>query len=396
MVKIHYIVQTGKMSKMKKISYLNLTAKPNILETTSRRPIAFFLPTLHGGGAERVVVNLLKGMLSQNIPLDLVLATAEGPYLNQVPDGVRVINLAAGRVIKAILPLSKYLRQNQPLALLSHLNHANVVALLAGKLARTETRLVVVEHNTMSSDKSKLIRAKLVPPLMKWLYPSADAIVGVSTGVSRDLELQLGLPEGKVTTIYNSVVDDELIAKSKAELNHPWFQYGGVPVFLAVGRLTQQKDFSTLLEAFALLRKQKHARMIILGEGECRSELEAAIACLGISEDVSLPGFVENPYAYLSRASAFILSSLWEGLPTVLIEAMACGCPVIATDCPSGPDEILEAGKYGHLVPVGDAVAMSEAMLQVLDASINQDFLLQRGMFFSTDKSISEFMALLR
>lgn len=380
---------------MKNLPGLNLTTKPEILEPTSTRRIAFFIPNLHGGGAERVAVNLLKGMSSQNIPLDLVLATAEGPYLNQVPDSVRVVNLAAGRVIKAILPLSKYLRQNQPVALLSHLSHANIVALLAGKLARTETKLVVVEHNTMSSNKSKLIQAKLVAPLMNLLYPSADAIVGVSTGVSRDLELQLGLSEGKVITVYNPVVDNELIAKSKADLNHPWFQDGEVPVFLAVGRLTQQKDFSTLLKAFALLRKQKHARLMVLGEGECRSELEAAIACLGISEDVSLPGFVENPYAYLNRASAFILSSRWEGLPTVLIEAMACGCPVIATDCPSGPDEILEAGKYGHLVPVGDEVAMSEAMLQVLEIPVDRNLLVQRGMSFSVDKAISEYLALL-
>jgi len=155
---------------MKNLPGFNLTTKPEILEPRSTRRIAFFLPNLHGGGAERAAVNLLKGMSSQNIPLDLVLATAEGPYLNQVPDGVRVVNLSAGRVIKAILPLSKYLRQNQPLALLSQLSHANVVALLAGKLARTETKIVVVEQNTLSSDKSKLIRGKLVSPLMKLLY----------------------------------------------------------------------------------------------------------------------------------------------------------------------------------------------------------------------------------
>ena len=360
------------------------------------RPIAFFLPNLHGGGAERVTVNLLKGMVKYNVPLDLVLASVEGPYLNQVPPQVRIVNLAAGRVIKAILPLSNYLKQNQPIALVSHLNHANVMALLAGKLARTETRLVVVEHNTLSSAKSSLIRGKFVPPFMKWLYPSADAVVGVSNGVARDLEQQLGLPKGKVITTYNPVIDNELIAKAKAPLNHPWFSYADWPVFIAVGRLTKQKDFSTLIKAFALLRKEKHARLIIFGEGECRIELEALINNLGIFEDVSLPGFVENPYAYMSKASAFILSSVWEGLPTVLIEAMACGCPVIATDCPSGPYEILEAGKYGHLVPVGDAEAMSKAMLQVVETPVERDMLLQRGMFFSTEKSVSEYMALLR
>jgi glycosyltransferase involved in cell wall biosynthesis len=361
----------------------------------STKRIAFFLPNLHGGGAERVVVNLLKGMLSQDVALDLVLAKAEGPYLTQVPDRVRMIDLNGGRVINAIAPLSKYLRQNQPMALVSHLSHANVVAVLAQKWAGTGTKLVLVEHNTMSFAKSQLRRAKLITPLRKWLYPSADAIVGVSQGVARDFELQLGLPPGKVITIYNPVIDEELLAKAKSPANHPWFEDKDVPVFLAVGRLTQQKDFSALIQAFHLVRKQRQARLIILGEGECRSELEAMINKLGINEDVSLPGFTDNPYAYMSRASAFVLSSRWEGLPTVLIEAMACGCPVISTDCPTGPDEILEGGKYGRLVPVGDIVAMSEAMLQVLETPTDRDGFVSRAMFFSLDNSVSGYLAAL-
>ncbi len=357
--------------------------------------IAFFLPSLYGGGAERVAVQLLKGMSGRNVPLDLVLATAEGPYLDQVPKQVRVVNLAAGRVVKAVLPLSDYLRQEKPRALLSHMDHANVTAVVARELARTKTRLVLVEHNTLSVSRSKLLRARLIPPLMKLLYPRADAIVGVSRGVAQDLETQLGIAEGKVSVIYNPVVDDALIAKAKAPLDHLWFQEGFPPVFLAVGRLSEQKDFLTLIKAFELLRRRRLARLIILGEGESRSELEAAIASLGISEDVFMPGFVNNPYAYMSRANGFVLSSRWEGLPTVLIEAMACGCPVIATDCPSGPKEILESGVYGSLVPVGDAKALSAAMLQVLEAPANRDVLVQRAMHFSIDRVVPEYLALL-
>lgn len=359
--------------------------------------IAFFLPNLHGGGAERVAVNLLKGMSARNIPLDLVLATAEGPYLAQVPKQVRVVNLAAGRVVKAILPLLHYLRHERPCALLSHINHANVVAVLAKELAHIKTRLVLVEHNTLSVDTRQflLLRGRLVPPLMKLLYARADAIVGVSKGVARDLENELGIAEGKVNVIYNPVVDDVLVDKAKAPLDHQWFQAGTPPVFLAVGRLTQQKDFLTLIKAFELVRRQRLVRLLILGEGESRSELEAMSTKLGISEDVSIPGFVENPYAYMSRASAFVLSSRWEGLPTVLIEAMACGCPVIATDCPSGSKEILEAGVYGPLVPVGDATALSAAMLQVLEAPTNRELLVQRAMCFSVDRIVPEYLALL-
>jgi glycosyltransferase involved in cell wall biosynthesis len=367
----------------------------NYLIIMNTRPIAFFLPTLHGGGAERVVINLLKGMSNYQTPLDLIVATTDGPYLNQVPPQVRVINLATGRVIKAILPLSNYLRKNQPIALISHMNHANVVAVLAKKIVRTKTKLILVEHNTLSSEKSNLIRARFVPPFMKLLYPFADEIVAVSQGVAEDLESQLNLEKGKVNVIYNPIVDDELIAKGKLPLDHPWFEKGSPPVFLAVGRLTYQKDFLTLIKAFGILRSHKLARLIILGEGEQRTELEAMINQLGIVESVSMPGFVDNPYAYMSRAIAFVLSSRWEGLPTALIEAMACGCPVIATDCPSGPREILEAGKYGALVPVGNEIALSTAMLDILNSSVNVDVLVQRTRDFSVEKANSQYLSLL-
>ncbi len=356
--------------------------------------IAFFLPNLHGGGAERVAINLLQGMSEKDLILDLVLASAEGPYLNQVPSRVRLIDLAAGRVINSLVPLSHYLQHNQPDALFSHLSHANVVAVLARKFARTKTKLVLVEHNTLSAAKSKLFRSKFVPLLMKSLYPQADAIVGVSQGLATDLESQLGFPKGRVTPIYNPVVDCQLMAKAKTPLNHPWFQPGSPPVFLAVGRLTPQKDFLTLINAFALLRKKRLARLMILGEGESRSELEAAIAMLKVAEDVSMPGFVENPYAYMYNASAFILSSRWEGLPTVLIEAMACGCPVVATDCPNGPREILSGGKYGTLTPVGNVEALSLAMFEVLKP-MNRELLIQRTLDFSHEKAVSNYLALL-
>ncbi|PPS39829.1 glycosyltransferase [Chroococcidiopsis sp. TS-821] len=356
--------------------------------------ISFFLPALYGGGAERVTINVLKGMIQRGVACDLVLASAEGPYLEQVPEQVRIVNLNAGRVIKAILPLSNYLRREKPKALVSHLNHANVAAILAKKLTRATTRLVVVEHNTLSVDRAKLWRGKLIPPLMKLLYPQADAVVGVSQGVVQDLETYLKLRQG-ISVIYNPVVDDVLLTQAAAPLDHPWFQEGTLPVFLAVGRLCEQKDFLTLIKAFALLRRKKPARLMILGEGEERNRLEDAIATLGISQDVALPGFVANPYAYMSRASAFVLSSRWEGLPTVLIEAMACGCQVIATDCPSGAKEILDAGVYGKLVPVGDVDAMAFAMQQVLETSTNRDRLIQRAMYFTIDRAVPEYLTLI-
>jgi glycosyltransferase involved in cell wall biosynthesis len=361
----------------------------------SERRIAFFLPTLAGGGAERVALNLLKGMLERDVLLDLVLADATGPYLDQVPAGVRLIDLGTGRVTKAIPALAKYLKETKPVAMLSHMNHANVSAILARELARSKAKLVVVEHDTLSAVKSELSRSRFVPPAMKWLYPRATSIVGVSQGVSTDLDSELGFRPGTVKTVYNPVISPDLMAKADMPVEHPWFQPGQPPVFLAVGRFTPQKDFSNLVQAFGILRKQQDARLMILGEGDLRGELESEIASLGLTSDVSLPGFVQNPYAYMSKSTAFVLSSRWEGLPTVLIEAMACGCAVVATDCPSGPDEILGSGKYGLLVPIENASALAAAMVKTLENPLDQSSSIERGMYFSTDRAVSDYLDLL-
>jgi glycosyltransferase involved in cell wall biosynthesis len=358
--------------------------------------IAFFLPNLHGGGAERVAVNLLKGLLADpELALDLVLARAEGPYLKEVPSAVRIIDLAETGVMRAVLPLAKYLRESKPYALIAHLEHANVAAVLSKQLSRTATRVVLVEHENPSAGKPKVLRGRLVPLFMKLLYPRAEAIVSVSQGIAQALQARINLADGQVSTIYNPVVDDALMVKARATLDHPWFQPDCPPVFLAVGRLTEQKDFLTLIQAFAQVRQHKLARLLILGEGEDRSALEAEIQRLGLTEDVGLPGFVDNPYAYMHRASAFVLSSRWEALPTVLIEAMACGCPVIATDCPFGPQEILAAGKYGALVPVGNRQALAHSMLTVLDVPQNLDLLAHRSLDFSVQASVGNYLSLL-
>ncbi|MDJ0571371.1 MAG: glycosyltransferase [Pleurocapsa sp. MO_192.B19] len=359
------------------------------------RAIAFFIPAMYGGGAERVVLNLLEGMTAKDLPLDLVLASAEGPYFDRVPQTVNIVDLKAGRIIKSILPLVRYLRTNRPRVLISHLGHANVIALVANYLSGTNTPIVVVQHNTLSAARSTLWRANLIKPMMKWLYRHADAVVTVSQAAARDLEIGLGLAEKSVQTIYNPIVDRRLLAQANEPLNEPWLQPGSPPVFLSIGRLTAQKDFATLLRGFATVNQQLDARLIILGEGELRQELEALAQNLGIAESVSLPGFVNNPYPYFKAASAFVLSSRWEGLPTVLIEALACGCPVVATDCPSGPLEILAQGKYGHLVPIGDSAALAAAMIQVLDKSPETEFLVKRSQDFAVERSVTEYLQLI-
>jgi glycosyltransferase involved in cell wall biosynthesis len=202
--------------------------------------------------------------------------------------------------------------------------------------------------------------------LEHYFYPWADAIVAVSKGVADDLAGAARLPRDRIKVIYNPVVTEVLFRKAEEPLEHPWFLPGCPPVILGVGRLTAAKDFPTLTRAFARVRESQSARLLILGEGKERDSLEKLVRELGLERDVSMPGFVDNPYAYMRRSSLFVLSSAWEGLPTVLIEAMACGCQVISTNCPSGPEEILDGGKYGELVRVGDAEAMSSAMLRAL------------------------------
>jgi glycosyltransferase involved in cell wall biosynthesis len=201
-------------------------------------------------------------------------------------------------------------------------------------------------------------------------YPYAHAIVTVSHGVAEDLARFIRLPSSRIRVIYNPVIGTAPLKEAPNFSNHPWLGERNYPLIVAVGRLTAQKDFGMLLRSLALMRHQSAARLIILGEGEQREELQHLAAELGLSEIVDMPGFVPNPCSYMAHATVVALSSRWEALPTVLIEAMACGTRVVSTDCPSGPSEVLAGGKYGRLVPVGDAAAMASALLDVVQGKV--------------------------
>jgi glycosyltransferase involved in cell wall biosynthesis len=328
--------------------------------------LAFFLPNLDGGGAQRVVLNLIKGIVAHGYQVDLVLAQAKGPYLAQVPEAVRLIDLNASRSLYSLWPLVHYLKRVHPEALLSAM-HVNLVALWARRLAGVSTRVVVSEHNVLSyaSQHALTWRGRFLPPLTRF-YRWADEVVAVSEGAGDHLAGIVGMPRQRIQVIYNPVVSPELQQKLQSPLEHPWFQPDQPPVLLAAGRLAAEKDFSTLIHAFAHVRQTRPARLMILGEGEERSGLEAQIRQLGLEKDVSLPGFVDNPYAYMIRAALFVLSSKSEALPTVLIEALYCGLPLVSTDCPGGAREILDHGRYGQLVPVGDRIALAQAILVAL------------------------------
>jgi glycosyltransferase involved in cell wall biosynthesis len=337
------------------------------------RAIAFFLPAVRGGGAQRVVVNLVEGITGRGLPVDLVLAEADGVFLDHLPPAVRLVDLGASRLLGSLRPLAGYLRRERPRVLVSSMSHANLVALWAARLAGWVTPVVVTEHNTMSQSTrhDNPVARGLWPYLLRTFYPWASNVVAVSRGAADDLARTSGFPREQVEVVYNPVITPTIMALAREQPDHPWYAPGQPPVILGVGRLTRQKDFPTLIRAFAEVRRRRAARLILLGEGEDRSKLEVLVRQLGLTQDVSLPGFRENAIAFMANSALFVLSSAWEGLPTVLIEALAAGARVVSTDCPSGPREILQEGRLGALVPVADVPALSQAMIHALEQPAN-------------------------
>ncbi|HEX4145212.1 MAG TPA: glycosyltransferase [Pirellulales bacterium] len=363
--------------------------------------LAFFISQLGCGGAERVTVNLIRAAADAGIPIDLLLARAEGPLLSEVPSQVRIINFRAARLQRAIPKIALYLRRERPWGIISQITHANLVCLIARALAGTKTPLVAVEHNHFSAMRAAGGVRPRVERLARWLYPWADHIVAVSSGAARDVEQCLGLPAHRVRTVYNPIVDARLLARAEEPCPHPWLADGTSrttdeqPVLLTVGRLAPQKDHATLLHALAIVRRTRAARLVIFGEGAERARLESLRRQLGLEAAVDLPGLTDNPYAAMRAASLFVLSSRFEGLPTVLVEALACGCPAVSTTCPSGPAEILADGRYGTLVPPENPEALAAGILQGLDWHWDRDKLRRRGAEFSMDASLHEYLDIL-
>jgi len=330
--------------------------------------VALFVPSLAGGGAERVMVNIAKGLINHGIMVDIVLAKAEGPYLSEVPNKARVFNLNVSRVLYSLPRLINYLREERPNALLSTLHHANIIAVWAKLLSGVPVKVLLREATVILKryQETRNIKIRIMPWFISYFYNQADAVIAVSKEVAGGLK-RLGVDEQKIKIIYNPTVTPEIFSKSNEPLMHPWFSSGEPPVILGVGRLTKEKDFATLIRAFALVQKSIPCRLLILGEGEERPYLEALARQLKVSDKIQLPGFMKNPFKYMKNAAVFVLSSKWEGLPNVLIEAIALGVPVVATNSSSGVVEILENGKWGKLVPVGDEKALAQAILEILN-----------------------------
>jgi glycosyltransferase involved in cell wall biosynthesis len=387
--------------------------------------LAIFVRSLAGGGAERNMAQLAGGLAERGHRVDLVLGRGGGAFAGEVPPGVRRVELGGprwGRTAAALLrdpaaarvllpslvsahppavlacapPLADYLRAERPDALFSALVYSNVAALWARRLAGTDTRVVVSERNAVFArvDGDPRRRTRRIPELLRRFYPEADAIACVSGGVADDVARATGIPRERIRATWSPVVTPGL-ATARSEPPHAWLAPGAPPVVLGVGKLKPQKDFETLVRAFARLRAERAVRLVILGQGPQRSRLEDLARRLGIAEDVLLPGFASDPFAWMRHAAVFALSSAWEGLPSVLIQALACGCPVVSTDCPHGPREILEGGVHGPLVPVGDDAALAGALARVLDQPPAADALRRRAAAFSVAPVVEATLPLL-
>jgi glycosyltransferase involved in cell wall biosynthesis len=334
--------------------------------------VALLLPSLECGGAERVFVTLANAFERRGLPVDLVVATRTGSLSREVAPGVNLVVLGGSRAIASLAPLVRYLRRTRPAAILSTMIDMNLLVMAATLLVRPP--VVVLRETTTASVHAREgggLTNAVMAGLRRWAYRRADHVVSPSRGVADDLERIYRIGASMIVMIPNPV-DIEQLRRLAGDPDRPVaFVDSSAPLIVAVGRLSQEKDYPTLIAAFARVRRGSPARLLILGEGDERPALERLVDQLGLRDEVRMPGFLDNPFAYMSDASVFVLSSRYEGLPNSLLQAVAVGVPVVATDCPSGPREILEDGRWGRLVPVGDVEGMAAAIGDALHGHVD-------------------------
>lgn len=389
--------------------------------------IVILIPSLTGGGAERTALRTAGGLAARGHRVDIVLFRPTVAYPDEVPRNARLIvlcgraewerrsrgdmpagvlwrtdraslfrlvGLIAGllREFPAAAPLllrraalfralrlAQYLARERPDVVFANLPQAEYAAFFTVRLLSPAPPVVPVMRNIVEPDSRRTRRRRL-------LLPQGTRIVAVSRGVADSVSAHTGIERGRIDVIYNPAVTPAALERGRTAPDHPWFRDGGPPVVLGVGRLAPQKDFATLIEAFRLVLAERPCRLLILGEGPFRQDLEDRVRSLGLEDAVSMPGWSDNPYAFMARAALFVLSSRHEGFPGVLVEALACGCPSISTDCPAGPAEILEDPDL--LAPVGDPEALAATMLRALARPADAAKLRAAAARFSLERTV--------
>ncbi len=365
-----------------------------MINKTHTTKVAIVLPFFGDGGMERAMINLTKGLLLKNIEVEFVLLKkGYGTFSNEIPAGVKIVELNSLNFLTSIFKLRGYLLQEQPTVLLSLSTPANVVSIVASKTTRGTRRVIVSTQVAVKTDITTTKLKAMLRPLVYKIYNFADVVHVVSRGIGDDLE-SFGVRAEKIKLIYNPVISPEILMEAHKPISHPWFVDGPlkVPLVFTITRLVPQKDLPTLLRAFAIVRKSKNMRLAIIGEGPLRVELEDLAKELGIEKDFALLGFIGNPYPYINRANVFAISSAWEGFCVAIAEALAFGLPVVSTDCPHGPREVLENGKYGKLVPVGDAQSLAKGILESLENPLPREFIKEGAKRFTIESITEEYI----
>jgi glycosyltransferase involved in cell wall biosynthesis/GT2 family glycosyltransferase len=371
--------------------------KDKILYKSDKKiKITFFIENLDGGGAERVTVNLLKNLNKNIYETSLILLEKRGFFLKDVPEYVKIGSIGSKSLLKNLFFLINYFKQQKPDIFISESPILNILSIFAKIISREKHKVIIIEHNVFSLSAEnvskflkRLVAKFLFPFLIKIFYRYAEAIVCVSNGVADDVIKITGL-KNKIEVIYNPIVSQEIYDLSSQHVNHPWFLDKKEPIIIAVGRLFKVKDYPTLISAFSIMRKKRRAKLLILGKGAELDKLKRLVTSLGISSDVDFLGFQENPYKFMSKADVFVLSSMHEGFGNVIVEAMVCGVPVVSTDCKSGPNEIIENGKSGLLVPPRDPDALADAILKILSNQVLSEKLSSNGRLRANNFSILE------
>ena len=358
--------------------------------------IALFLPSLEGGGAERAFVELANQLVDLGVRVDLVLVRAKGPYLSELRNEVRVVDLRSSRTSFAVFKLSRYIRQNGPDVVLSGLDNANIASMIACMLAGCSNRAVLTQR-AMLSECWRLQHPythRICLFIIRLLYARARLIVSNSYAASDELQKKFGIPQSRLAVIHNSVDLARIQRLALEEPGHPWLASPIKSLILSVGSLTPRKDYPTILRALSIVRESRECKLIVLGEGSEREKLERLARELAIEDSVQFLGFDPNPFRWMGRARVMASSTLAEGCPNVIQQALACGTPIVATDCPGGTSEILEGGKWGRLVPVGNPKAMAEAIIATLQDKIHPDGRM-RAAAFNPKRNAEEYLKLI-
>lgn len=374
------------------------------MESPKKIDISFFLVKPSGGGGERVVLEVARNLSREGKRVELVLMRKEDIPEGFRDEGISIVHFNTSRFVRAFFLLCQYLKKTHPHTMLATNEHTSIILVLAKSVMRAKVRVVLRVGIPLSIQFARYskFRDRLIPFLSRILYPRADHIIAVSRGVREDLIKTLGVKEEEVTVAYHPMDNEKIEQTGEEEVHHPWFSEG--PVFVAVGRVREQKGFRYAIEA--MKETPTDAKLLILGAGSGKEVLVKYAETCGVKERVAFLGFVKNPHAYVKRADVFILPSLWEGLPSALLEALALGIPAIASDCPHGPREILapdtdisstpaqatEYADYGILVPPMDALSLGEALRRICgDESLRKKYserAKERARAFSKDEGM--------